>query len=237
MSLQPGDLQDLVLPLLDIDSYNSKIDNQRAIVVAFQVTDQDPAYDLMKFIEGSNLSLLDTEVSPAPSPEGYYIVFVEIARNEKFLEVLTELLEQVDNICDNDWQVKIYPHEQIVEFDPEKLKDLVITDPNQIPAEETETTASPEPTEPPPVMKEDFWQHADINHVVISEGTCVLSGQGHVLAWKIQHPDRKLGKLLLDESLDSRRLKTLLGPDYVVYNYENGLVVQHQGQQHILQPA
>ena len=69
MSLHPGDLQDLVLPLIDIDTFNSKIDNQRAIVVAFQVTDQDPAQDLMKFIEGSNLALLDTEVSPAPSPE------------------------------------------------------------------------------------------------------------------------------------------------------------------------
>lgn len=236
MSLQPGDLNDLVLPLIDIDSFNSKIDNQRAIVVAFQVTDQDPAHDLMKFIEGSNLSLLDTEVSPAPSPEGYYIVFVEIPRNAKFVEVLTELLEQVDNICENKWQVKVYPNEDIQDFDPKTLESLVITDPNEIPPDADEPELL-EPKQPPPPMKEDFWQHADLNHVIISEGYCSLYGHGHALTWKIQHPARKLGKMLLDESLDSRRLKTLLGPEYIVYNYQNGLVVQHAGQQHILQAA
>lgn len=236
MSLQPGDLEDLVLPLLDIDSFNSKIDNQRAIVVAFQVTDQDPAYDLMKFIEGSNLALLDTEVSPAPSPEGYYIVFVEIARNSQFFEVLTELLEQVNNICDNKWQVKVYPQEKIMDFDSPELEDMIVTDPALIIPDE-ESAPIPQPTKQSVEMKEEFWQHADINHVLVSEGHCVLSGQGHSMAWTIRHPGKKLGRLLLDESYDHRRLKTLLGPEYIVYNYERGLVVQRGGEQYVLQAA
>lgn len=237
MSLQPGDLNDLVLPLLDIDSFNSKIDNQRAIVVAFQVTDQDPAYDLMKFIEGSNLTgLLDTEVSPAPSPEGYYIVFVEIARNSQFFEVLTELLEQVNNICENKWQAKVYPQEKIMDFDSPELEDMIVTDPAEIPPDEETSQLSP-PTKPAVEMKEEFWQHADINHVLVSEGHCVLYGQGNVMAWTIRHPGKKLGRLLLDESYDHRRLKTLLGPQYIVYNYERGLVVQHHGEQYVLQAA
>ena len=236
MSLQPGDLEDLVLPLLDIDSFNSKIDNQRAIVVAFQVTDQDPAYDLMKFIEGSNLALLDTEVSPAPSPEGYYIVFVEIARNPQFFEVLTELLEQVNNICDNKWQVKVYPQEKIMAFDAPELEDMIVTDPALIIPDE-ESAPIPQPTQQSVEMKEEFWQHADINHVFVAEGCCVLSGQGHSMAWTIRHPGKKLGRLLLDESYDHRRLKTLLGPEYIVYNYERGLVVQRGGEQYVLQAA
>lgn len=236
MSLQPGDLEDLVLPLLDIDSFNSKIDNQRAIVVAFQVTDQDPAYDLMKFIEGSNLALLDTEVSPAPSPEGYYIVFVEIARNPQFFEVLTELLEQVNNICDNKWQVKVYPQEKIMDFDSPELEDMIVTDPALIIPDE-ESAPIPQPTQQSVEMKEEFWQHADINHVFVAEGCCVLSGQGHSMAWTIRHPGKKLGRLLLDESYDHRRLKTLLGPEYIVYNYERGLVVQRGGEQYVLQAA
>jgi hypothetical protein len=236
MSLQPGDLEDLVLPLLDIDSFNSKIDNQRAIVVAFQVTDQDPAYDLMKFIEGSNLALLDTEVSPAPSPEGYYIVFVEIARNPQFFEVLTELLEQVNNICDNKWQVKVYPQEKIMDFDSPELEDMIVTDPALIIPDE-ESAPIPQPTKQSVEMKEEFWQHADVNHVLVSEGHCVMYGQGHSMAWTIRHPGKKLGRLLLDESYDHRRLKTLLGPEYIVYNYERGLVVQRGGEQYVLQAA
>ena len=236
MSLQPGDLEDLVLPLLDIDSFNSKIDNQRAIVVAFQVTDQDPAYDLMKFIEGSNLALLDTEVSPAPSPEGYYIVFVEIARNPQFFEVLTELLEQVNNICDNKWQVKVYPQEKIMDFDSPELEDMIVTDPALIVPDE-ESAPIPQPTKQSVEMKEEFWQHADVNHVLVSEGHCVMYGQGHSMAWTIRHPGKKLGRLLLDESYDHRRLKTLLGPEYIVYNYERGLVVQRGGEQYVLQAA
>ena len=145
-------------------------------------------------------------------------------------------MDQVDNICENKWQVKVYPHEQIVDFDPESLKDLVVTDPNEIPPSEDEPKSS-EPTAPPPAMKEDFWQHADINHVEITESGCVLSGQGITLAWKIKHHCRKLGRLVLDENFDCRRLKSLLGPNYIVYNYEQGLVVQHQGQQYILEPA
>ena len=234
MSLQPGDLQDLVLPLLEIDSYNSKIDNQRAIVVAFFVTDKDPAHDLMNFIEGSNLALLDTEVSPAPSPEGYYLVFVEIARNSEFVEILQELLEQVDNICDNDWQIKVYPDQEIRDFDPRVLQELVVTDPNEIPPEQEREQE--EPLQAPPI-KEDFWLAADINKVEILEGFCRLTGQGFSMDWTMQHPAKKLGRMLLDESLDSRRLKTLLGPEYVVYLYENGLVVQHNNQELILQAA
>ena len=153
MSLQPGDLNDLVLPLIDIDSYNSKIDNQRAIVVAFQVTDKDPAYDLMKFIEGSNLALLDTEVSTAPSPEGYYIVFVEIARNSQFIDILEELMEQIANICENNWQVKVYPQEKILDFDSPELAELIVTDPAQIPPDE-ETSKLPEPTKQAAEMTE-----------------------------------------------------------------------------------
>jgi hypothetical protein len=74
--LQPGDLVDLVKPIIEIDTYKAKID-ERNIVVAFFVREEDPAYDLSRFIEFSSNDVLDTEVSPAPNRMGYYIVFVE----------------------------------------------------------------------------------------------------------------------------------------------------------------
>lgn len=162
-SLQPGDLDHLVLPLISVDEFNSKIDNRRAIVVAFYCTDKNPAEDLMRFVEGSNLPILDTEVSPAPSSEGYYVVFVEFSRNRDFPTTLDEIIKQVDNVADNDWQLKVWNHEDIVGYNVETLKQLVILNPRDVPpdpedtedpvvepVEKAQAAAAPaEPAEPP----------------------------------------------------------------------------------------
>src|SRR6056297_3156277 len=83
-SLFPGDLENLVSSTISIDEYESKIDPE-AIVLAFFVKSEDPAYDLSRFIEFGPFSyILDTEVSPAPDENGNYLVFVEFeAANKK----------------------------------------------------------------------------------------------------------------------------------------------------------
>ena len=81
--LMKNDLAKLVLPIMSIDEYDSKIKDD-AIVVAFYVTDKDPASDLNKFIQKSPVMLLDTEVSPAPNQDGFYLVFVEMDRSDMF---------------------------------------------------------------------------------------------------------------------------------------------------------
>src|SRR5690606_30290855 len=77
-SLFPGDLKDLIKPVVSIDEFEPKID-PAAIVLAFYAREEDPAFDLSRFIEfGPINSVLDTEVSPAPDEDGFYLVFVEI---------------------------------------------------------------------------------------------------------------------------------------------------------------
>lgn len=105
--LQAGDLVDLVKPMIEIDTYKPKIDDDN-IVVAIFVREEDPAYDLSRFIEFSSKDVLDTEVSPAPNRMGYYIVFVEftpvnIAKKVHSMLSAIRYLTEVDK-----WTYKAY---------------------------------------------------------------------------------------------------------------------------------
>ena len=113
MGLRAGDLEDLVSNTISIDEFESKIDNEKAIVVAFKVADKEPAQDLSRFIEKSAVDLLDTEVSPAPDTDGKFVVFVEYSRNEKFPgEFITTVksLKNLTNIGIDDFKFTVYKH-------------------------------------------------------------------------------------------------------------------------------
>lgn len=273
-SLQPGDLDHLVLPLISIDEFNSKIDNRRAIVVAFYCTDKNPAQDLMRFIEGSNLDMLDTEVSPAPSSEGYYVVFVELSRNTEFPATLDEIIQQVGNIAENKWQVKIWNHDDIVHYSTDVIEKLVILDPSQIPpdpeddqepvkdvvdqaqAEEPPAEPAPVPVEepaeppaapeepapaaappPPPIAEHAFWNQADIDRVIISNRQVVFHSGGTSRAYVRAPTTSEFGKLNLEENLNVRALRKLLGHQYQVYMYEHGIVVQRGSDYRVLKES
>lgn len=121
--LEGGDLDDLVLPLISIDEYSSKLArDSEVIVVAFFVDDLDPANDLSKFILKSAIDIIDTDVSPAPNEEGYYVVFVEFTRNKKFPEKMISMIESINNLTQNNkWQFTPYNSDKLFELDEENL--------------------------------------------------------------------------------------------------------------------
>lgn len=126
--LKRGDLNDLILPMLSIDEFRSKINDNKLIVVAFFCFEEDPAHDLSNFIERSPVNVVDTDVSPAPNKEGYYISFVEFKRNKLFPEKLMQLLEEINNLTDvEEWQFTSYklPKGKIVELSPETIEKYV----------------------------------------------------------------------------------------------------------------
>ena len=89
--LKEGDLEELLIPMISIDEYESKLDDD-SIVVAFYVRDRDPSYDLNRFIQKGASAILDTDVSPAPNEDGFYMVFVEFLRDEDFPNKLLNTL-------------------------------------------------------------------------------------------------------------------------------------------------
>lgn len=103
--LKRHDLDHMILPMISIDEFASKIDDKTVIVVAFYCMEEDPAHDLSNFIERSPTNPLDTDVSPAPSKEGYYVTFVELKRGARFVSQLLKIIDEISNLTDiTEWQ-------------------------------------------------------------------------------------------------------------------------------------
>ncbi len=79
--LRPLDLEEMVIPFIEIDSYCSKMGEDRDVcVVSFQAKDRGPAKDLMEFIEKGYEFVLDADISSGENENGEYSIFVEIGR-------------------------------------------------------------------------------------------------------------------------------------------------------------
>tara|TARA_B100000902_G_C27321071_1_gene924500 strand:- start:5481 stop:5948 length:468 start_codon:yes stop_codon:yes gene_type:complete len=98
-AVSKGDLKNMVNNIVSIDQYKSKIDEDRNIVVmAFEVYDQNAAFDLSNFIETGTSEVEDTEVSSGSNLDGNYMVFVEVRRGQKLHETIRNVLDDVSKL-------------------------------------------------------------------------------------------------------------------------------------------
>jgi len=94
--LLAGDLRMLVDNIFEVDSYASKMGEDKDIVVlSFTVESRKPADDLVEFVENGYDFVLDADISPGELNDGKYKVFVEIERNRRIHEQILELLNGV----------------------------------------------------------------------------------------------------------------------------------------------
>ena len=104
-----GDLQSLVSNTVSVAEFEPKTGTEDdVVVVGFYCKDEAPAQDLASFIEKSVVDILDTEVSPNPDEEGYYMVFVEV-ENEEIMTKALALLDDVSRLTDiQSWELDFY---------------------------------------------------------------------------------------------------------------------------------
>lgn len=110
MGLREGDLEDLVYNIFEIDAYKSKMGSDEDIVVlSFTVNEENPAKDLVNFIERGYSFVLDADVSSGEQEDGMYRVFVEIERDAKIGEQIMELIDGVSKLAGrNDFKFRYY---------------------------------------------------------------------------------------------------------------------------------
>lgn len=119
--MRAGDLKDLVLPLISVDEYESTVDNS-SVAIGFYVHDEDAANDLNRFIQKSAVSILSSEVSPAPDQHGFFIVFVELLDNDVIGKNMKVLLKEIENLCEIDsWKMRIRKIKNLIPFSEENL--------------------------------------------------------------------------------------------------------------------
>lgn len=124
--LRNGDLDKMILPLLSIDQWESKIDDT-ALVIAFFVSDKDAADDLNRFLQKSAVFIIDTDVSIAPDQRNYWKVFVEIADDAKAASRIVALTNEVGFLAGlSKWTLRMRHVKKTFEMD-EKVLDTYLT--------------------------------------------------------------------------------------------------------------
>lgn len=213
-------LKDLVLPMISIDEYESKVSDKHAVVVAFFVGDEDPANDLSGFIDRSGHAVLDTEISPAPTIDGQYVVFVEIQRNGDFPEVLIEIMEDVENLCGiGEWTFQCPGRHDPIDLSEENIMEMIVLDPDSIPDEPAEEDGD---------YLSEFFSRSAIKGIIVDGRNIIFEHQCGMDRFEMVTGS---GNTIDIGSERARRLQHLLGPAYSVFATESALIIEHGGDQ------
>jgi hypothetical protein len=103
MSLRAGDLRNLVDRVFEIDSFASKMgDDKNIVTLSFSVDGKDPAEDLVNFLEKGYSFILDADVTAGEQSDGTYKVFVELQRERGVHDNINEIVDGVKNIANID---------------------------------------------------------------------------------------------------------------------------------------
>lgn len=144
-SLQAGDLEYLVDHIFEIDSYKSKMgDDQDVVVLSFTVESNEPAKDLVSFVEKGYQFVLDADMTPGELLDGKYRVFIELDRNSKIVKNILSILYGIGKLASIDnFKFRYYKSFKSNEATEENLTAIVPSSPteykNQIEKAKTES--------------------------------------------------------------------------------------------------
>ena len=132
MGLRNGDLKDLVYDVFEIDSYASKMGEDKNIVtLSFSVKDRAPADDLVKFLEGGYSFILDSDVTAGEQEDGTYKVFVELERNRQSNENIYEIIDGISKLSEIEkFRFRYYKNFRSHDTSMDSLNEFVPTDPD-----------------------------------------------------------------------------------------------------------
>jgi len=132
MGLRHGDLKDLVYDVFEIDSYASKMGEDKNIVtLSFSVKDRAPADDLVKFLEGGYSFILDSDVTSGEQADGTYKVFVELERDNKSNDNIMEIVDGISKLSEIEkFRFRYYKNFRSHNISIESLNEFVPTDPD-----------------------------------------------------------------------------------------------------------
>ena len=110
--LEYGDLKRSVIPEVTIDTFKSKMGDDKDIcTITLLCKEKNPAIDLMNFLEKSYDWLLDAEISSGERDDGKYLVFVEADRNKELPTHIEQMIRDILNLTEDkqdDWKFKYY---------------------------------------------------------------------------------------------------------------------------------
>lgn len=132
MGLRQGDLNDMVYRIMEIDSFASKMGEDKDIVtLSFSVKEKAAAEDLMNFIEKGYEFVLDADVTPGEQSDGTYKVFVELERDKHIHDQIMEVMDGVGKLTEiDDFKFRYYKNWQSTPLGQAELEEAIPSDPN-----------------------------------------------------------------------------------------------------------
>jgi len=132
MGLRQNDLKDLVYRIFEIDSYASKMgDDKNIITLSFTVKANAAADDLVRFLEGGYSFILDSDVTAGEQSDGNYRVFVEIERDKSANKNIMEIVDGIKKLADvEDFKFRYYKGFRSYDVTIENLNREVPLDPD-----------------------------------------------------------------------------------------------------------
>ena len=131
MGLRQNDLEFTVDNVFEIDSFKSKMGDDKDIVtLSFAIKGEQPALDLVKFIETGYDFVLDADKTSGEQADGKYIVFVELERSKKSPNQILEILDGVKKISNqNDLRFRYYKNFRSQPADESNINEQLPLDP------------------------------------------------------------------------------------------------------------
>ena len=131
MGLRAEDLKDTILKKVSIDEYEPKTgDSADVLVLGFSLKESSHGQDLYNFLNSSIYEIRDVEVSPNPNPDNYYMVFVEMDRNDDVLNNIRKIVKDVENVSGKlDWVGKTHLTDDFHPLYDEGISKFVISEP------------------------------------------------------------------------------------------------------------
>lgn len=232
--MREGDLEDLVLPLISIDEYESKIDGD-AIVIGFYVSESDAADDLNRFLQRSAVELLDTEVSPAPDAQGFYMVFVELLNNEMLPDNVTTLLEEVAAVSNiESWKMQVRGLDDLEPYCEKKLARAIVDPEEDNLSESIRTFLTPSALEDAAIWRGDL----TLRGLTESHAFQIVGFGPAEEVFRRHQIDESAVSLSFDHVSRCCKIAALLGEGWAVHRVGDLDVLQHaqSGDALILRP-
>ena len=130
MGLRSADLKDLIDHIFEVDSYASKMGEDKDIVtLSFSMITKESADDLVNFIEKGYSFVLDADATAGEQSDGTYKVFVEIERSKDVPEQIMEIMDGVSKITGkDDFKFRYYKSFRSLPVSIETLKETIPAD-------------------------------------------------------------------------------------------------------------
>jgi len=208
-------LKGTILPKISIDEFTPKSGvTEEVAVVALYAIDDAPAQDLNSYVQRGYVDVIDAEVSPNPDEEGNYLIFIEIARDKNFLDVLLMLIKDIENVTGPmDWNVAPFSAEHSYAIDdPGLVQHLTF-------GSVTESIKR-------------FLKPSDLPNVIF-ENDIINFGSVQGKLRDFGQVDRILKNYTLNESLidldsyEASSLESMLGSEYQVAKYGSNVFIGH----------